>query len=78
MVEAIILVEIELTNIQVKTYEEQRNHQEFNNNLDLINEVIDKASKRMEKYRGVMARYYNKKVKVRRFNVGDLVLRKVL
>ena len=24
-----------------------------------------------------MARYYNKKVKVRRFNVGDLVLRKV-
>ena len=24
-----------------------------------------------------MARYYNKKVKVRRFNIGDLVLRKV-
>ena len=37
----------------------------LNNNLDLINEVIDKASKRMEKYRGVRARYYNKKVKVR-------------
>ena len=31
----------------------------------------------MEKYKGAMARYYNKKVKVRRFNVGDLVLRKV-
>ena len=46
--------------------------------MDLINEVIDKASKRMEKYRGVMARYYNKKVKVKRFNVVDLVLRKVL
>ena len=37
----------------------------------------DKASKRMKKYKGVMARYYNKKVKVRRFNVSDLVLRKV-
>ena len=31
----------------------------------------------MEKYRGVMARYYNKKVKVRRSNVGDLILKKV-
>ena len=37
----------------------------------------DEASKWMEKYKGVMARYYKKKVKVRRFNVGDLVLRKV-
>ena len=37
----------------------------------------DKTSKRMKKYKGAMARYYNKKVKVRRFNVGDLVLRKV-
>ena len=31
----------------------------------------------MEKYKGAMARYYNKKVKVRRFNVGDLILKKV-
>ena len=45
--------------------------------MDLIDEVRDEAMKRMEKYRGAMARYYNKKVKVRRFNVGDLVLRKV-
>ena len=45
--------------------------------MDLIDEVRGKASKQMEKYRGVMARYYNNKVKVRRFNVGDLILRKV-
>ena len=31
----------------------------------------------MVKHKEVMARYYNKKVKVRRFNTGDLVLRKV-
>ena len=31
----------------------------------------------MEKYKGAMARYYNKKVKVRRFDIGDLILRKV-
>ena len=74
---AVILVEVGLMNIRVKAYKKQRNHQELNNNLDLIVEVKDEALKQMEKYSGAMARYYNKKVKVRRFNVGDLVLRKV-
>ena len=74
---AIIPVEIGLTNIQVKAYKEQRNYQELNNNLDLIDEVRDEALKWMEKYMGAMARYYNKKVKVRRFNTGDLVLKNV-
>ena len=45
--------------------------------MDLIVKVRDEASKRMEKYKGVMARYYSKKVKVRRLNVSDLILRKV-
>ena len=31
----------------------------------------------MPKHKETMARYYNRKVKVRRFNTGDLVLRKV-
>lgn len=31
----------------------------------------------MTKYKGAMARYYNKKLKVRRFNTNDLFLRKV-
>jgi len=38
--------------------------------LDLIDEVKEEAMKRM-------AKYYNRKVKVRRFNTGDLVFRKV-
>ena len=33
--------------------------------------------KQMVKHKEAMARYYNKKVKVRRFNTGDLILRKV-
>ena len=41
--------------------------------MDLIDKVRDEALKQMEKYKGAMARYYNKKVKVRK----DLVLRKV-
>ena len=31
----------------------------------------------MAKHKEVMARYYNRKVKVRRFSIGDLVLRKI-
>ena len=33
--------------------------------------------KHMAKHKEAMARYYNKKVKVKRFNTEDLVLRKV-
>ena len=33
--------------------------------------------KRMAKQKEAMAKYYNRKVKVRRFNTGDLVFRKV-
>ena len=61
----------------VKTYEDQKNQQEINDNLDLIDEVREKAMKQMAKHKEAMARYYNRKVKVRMFNIGDLVLRKV-
>lgn len=77
-IEVVILVEVGLTSIRVKAYEEWRNRQGLCNNLNIINEVSDEAMKRMMKYKGAMTRYYNKKVKVWRFDTGDLVLRKVL
>ena len=45
--------------------------------MDLIDEVREEAMKQMAKHKEAMARYYNKKVKVRKFNIGDLILRKV-
>ena len=33
--------------------------------------------KRMAKHKEAMAKSYNRKVKLRRFNTGDLVLRKI-
>ena len=60
-----------------KTYEGQKNQQELNSNLVLIDEVREEAMKQMVKHKEAMARYYNRKVKVRRFNTGYLVLRKV-
>ena len=40
---AIISVEVGLTSYQVKTYEYQKNQQELNNNLDLIDKVREEA-----------------------------------
>ena len=70
-------VKVGLVSYQVKTYENQRNQQELNSNLDLIDEVREEVMKQMAKRKEAMARYYNRKVKMRRFNTGDLVLRKV-
>ena len=67
--EAVISVEVGLTSYQVKTYEDQKNQQELNSNLDLIDEVKEEAIKRMEKHKEAMARYYNRKVKVRRLHM---------
>ena len=76
-IEAVILVDVGLTSFRVKTYEDQKNQQELNSNLDIIDEVREEIMERMAKHKEAMARYYNKKVKVKRFNTRDLVLRKV-
>ena len=44
-IEAIILVEVGLMSFQVKTYEDQKNQQELNNSLDLLDEVREEAMK---------------------------------
>ena len=45
--------------------------------LDLINERRDRAFIRIQNYQHAAAKYYNSNVRNRRFNQGDLVLRKV-
>ena len=46
-------------------------------NLDLIDEVRTDVEHRTTKYKNLMARKYDAMVKSRRFNIGDLVLKKV-
>ena len=45
--------------------------------MDCLDEVKDGASNKMTKYQQKMTDYYNKRVKLRRLYIGDLVLRKV-
>ena len=47
-------------------------------NLDYLDETRDVASKRMEKYQQKMVGYYDQRVKLRRFDMGDLLFRKVM
>ena len=46
--------------------------------LDLLDEVRSAAEQRIAKYQDRMARQYNSRVRHRDFQVGDLVLRKVM
>nr|XP_023913408.1 uncharacterized protein LOC112024989 [Quercus suber] len=46
-------------------------------NLDLIDEVSMDAEQRVARYKNLMARQHDAMVKPRRFNIGDLVLKKV-
>ena len=56
---------------------EEDNDDQLRVNLDCLDEVRDEASNRMSKYQQKMAEYYNKRVKLTRLSIGDLVLHKV-
>ena len=46
--------------------------------LDLLDEVRATAKQRLARYQNLMVKHYNSRVRHRDFQVGDLVLRKVM
>ena len=74
--EAVIPVEVGVTSIRQGTFSEGLNGDELRLNLDFLDEVRENASSKMTKYLKKMAEYYNKRVKLKRLDIGDLVLRK--
>ncbi|XP_023875189.1 uncharacterized protein LOC111987699 [Quercus suber] len=75
--EAVIPVEVGVTSTRREAFNEGVNDDLLRVNLDCLDEVRDQASNRMTGYRQKMADYYNRRVKLRRLSIGDLVLRKV-
>uniref|UniRef100_A0A2N9ELT3 RNase H type-1 domain-containing protein n=1 Tax=Fagus sylvatica TaxID=28930 RepID=A0A2N9ELT3_FAGSY len=73
----VIPVEIGLTTLRTTFHKEEENEGQLQLNLDLLDETKEKAAQRIALYQGKMARYYNTKVKLQRFEVCDWVLRKV-
>ena len=76
-IEAVIPVEVGVTSTRREAFHEESNDDHLRINLDCLDEVREEASIRVTKYQQRMADYYNKMVKLRRLDIGDLVLRKV-
>ena len=72
-----IPVEVGVTSTRRATFSEEENDDKLRFNLDYLDEVREEASCRMTKYQRKMAEYYNKRVKLRQLDIGDLVLCKV-
>ena len=75
--EAVISVEVGLTSLRREFFDEQDNNDQLKHNLDLVDEVRDQVAQRMAKYKQKIAEYYNQRVNLKKFNIGDLVLRTV-
>ena len=66
-----------MANHRVMMYQDKDNEEQLHLNLDLIDEVRADAEHRAAKYKNLMTRQYDSMVKSWRFNIGDLVLRKI-
>ena len=75
--EAVISVEVGVASTRREVFREESNDDHLRINLDCLDKVREEASIRVTKYQQRMADYYNKRVKLRRLDIGDLVLRKV-
>ena len=75
--EAVVLTEIEIPSHRVANYDKQENVEALRVELDLAEEKRDRAFVRAVAYKQRVSQYYNKKVKHRSFQVGDLVLKAV-
>ncbi|XP_075673828.1 uncharacterized protein LOC142643166 [Castanea sativa] len=70
-------VEVGVASTRREVFREEDNNDLLRINLDCLDEVRDKASSKTMKYQRKMTEYYNKRIKLRRLEIGDLVLRKV-
>ena len=75
--ETIILAKIHMANHMIIKFQNEDNEEQLRLNLDLIDEVRMDAEQRTARYKNLMARQYDAMVKPRRFDIGDLVLKRV-
>ncbi|XP_050263956.1 uncharacterized protein LOC126708193 [Quercus robur] len=75
--EAVIPVEVHMANYRVMKYQDEGNKVQLCLNLDLIDKVRIDTKQRTARYKNLMAKQYDAMVKLRRFNIGDLVLKRV-
>ena len=62
----------------MENYAEGKNEEVIHLQLDLVDEVRATAKQRLTQYQNLMVKHYNSNVRHRDFQVGDLMLRKVM
>jgi len=75
--EAVIPIEVGVTSMRRKAFNVESNDNQLRVNLDYLDKVRDEASQNMARYQQKMAEYYNKRLKLKRLNIEDLILRRV-
>ena len=73
--EAVVPTEISLPSYRVANYDDQLNEEALRVELDLVEEKRDQAYLRMAVFKQRVLHRFNKWVKYRSFQVGDLVLK---
>ena len=76
--EAVIPAEVELTSYRVDSHDEGKNDEAMRLQLDLVDEVRATTEQMLTLYQDRMVKHCNSQVRHRDFQVGDLVLRKVM
>ncbi|GMG99406.1 hypothetical protein Nepgr_001246 [Nepenthes gracilis] len=76
-IEVVIPIKIGLLSLRVKSFDSQGNSQKIRKYLNLLEKVRDAARMRTAAYQHRITCYYNEKVKVWQFDIGDLVLRSI-
>ncbi|XP_075645504.1 uncharacterized protein LOC142616563 [Castanea sativa] len=76
--EVVIPAKVGLMSYRLENHDESKNDEAMCLQLNLVDEVRATAEQRFARYQNLMAKYYNSKVRHRDFQLGDLVLKKVI
>ncbi|GKV40452.1 hypothetical protein SLEP1_g48097 [Rubroshorea leprosula] len=74
--EAVIPMEVGLPSNRSDRHDDQNNEQLLRENLDFVEEIREMSRIKNMAHQSCVAKFYNKRVRARQFQVGDLVLRK--
>lgn len=73
--EALLPLEVGPPSFRYSTFEEKANEDGLRVNLELLDEVRDNSVQRMETYKAKTRDYFSKNVRIKNFQIGDLVMR---
>ena len=76
--DAVIPKEVGLASYRVGNYAEEKNEEAICLQLDLVDKVRATKEQRLARYQNLIGKHYNSNVRHRDFQVGDIVLQKVM